>query len=90
MKLKTTKRIREINPHAKFGKDRQTFGCVEHPRFGRTYGATFFSIFFAPRPGRTARPAAANDGSKRVSRQRSAFWGLNNDNYSLGIKPPKT
>ena len=85
LKLKTKKHIRDTNPHAKFGKDRFTGGRLgDHPNFGRTFWATlfiyFFFVFFAQRPGRTARRTATVEGSNGVFPAKEVpFGGLNNE-----------
>jgi len=76
LKLKTKKHIRDLNPRAKFGKDRPTGGVWTNTRIF----AVHFFVLFAQRPGRTARPTATNKGSNRVfPANEVCFGGLNDE-----------
>ena len=52
LKLKTKRRIRDTNPHAKFGKDRFTGGVWANTHI---FGRTFWATLFTPRDAMLAR-----------------------------------
>jgi len=85
LKLKTKKHIRDVNSRAEFCKDRSTGGVWANTRI---LAVRLFFVFFAQRPGRTARPTATNEGSQCVLPAKEVpFRSLKNEKNSF--KTPK-
>ena len=79
LKLKTKKHIQDVNPHAKFSKDRLTGGIWTNTLILAVHSGLpflYFFVFFAHRPGRIARPTATNEGSKRVFPAKEVPFGV--------------